>query len=43
MRSALTKAGIKDPLIQYQKDLLTRAETLRVDSATGTGNTWYPS
>jgi SecD/SecF fusion protein len=39
VRSALTKAGIKDPLIQYQKDLLTRAETLRVDSATDTGNT----
>jgi SecD/SecF fusion protein len=30
---------IKDPLIQYQKDLLTRTETLRVDSATDTGNT----
>jgi SecD/SecF fusion protein len=39
VRSALTKAGIKDPLIQYQKDLLTRTETLRVDSATDTGNT----
>jgi SecD/SecF fusion protein len=39
VRSALTKAGIKDPLIQYQKDLLTRIETLRVDSATDTGNT----
>ncbi|MEI8043781.1 MAG: protein translocase subunit SecD [Verrucomicrobiota bacterium] len=38
VRSALTKAGIKDPLIQYQKDLATRKETLRVDSATGTGN-----
>ena len=37
VRSALTKAGIKDPLIQYQKDLSTRKETLRVDSATGTG------
>jgi SecD/SecF fusion protein len=39
VRAALTKAGIKDPLIQYQKDLLTRSETLRVDSATDTGNT----
>jgi SecD/SecF fusion protein len=39
VRSALTTAGIKDPLIQYQKDLLTRTETLRVDSATDTGNT----
>jgi SecD/SecF fusion protein len=38
VRAALTKAGIKDPLIQYQKDLLTRSETLRVDSATDTGN-----
>ena len=37
VRSALTKAGIKDPLIQYQKDLSTRKEMLRVDSATGTG------
>jgi SecD/SecF fusion protein len=39
VRAALTKAGIKDPLIQYQKDLVTRTETLRVDSATDTGNT----
>ena len=38
VRSALTKAGIKDPLIQYQLDLSSRRETLRVDSATGTGN-----
>jgi SecD/SecF fusion protein len=37
VRSALTKAGIKDPLIQYQKDLGSGRETLRVDSATGTG------
>jgi SecD/SecF fusion protein len=37
VRSALTKAGIKDPLIQYQKDVMSRTETLRVDSATGTG------
>jgi SecD/SecF fusion protein len=39
VRSALTKAGIKDPLIQYQTDVITRAVTLRVDSATDTGNT----
>ena len=38
VRSALAKAGIKDPLIQYQLDLSSRRETLRVDSATGTGN-----
>jgi SecD/SecF fusion protein len=38
IRAALTKAGIKDPLIQYQLDLGSRRETLRVDSATGTGS-----
>src|ERR1035437_8864185 len=38
VRSALTKAEIKDPLIQYQRDLSSRRETLRVDSATGTGS-----
>ena len=38
LRSALTKADIKDPLIQYQKDLVSGHETLRVDSATGTGD-----
>jgi SecD/SecF fusion protein len=38
VRSALTKAGVKDPLIQFQKDISTRKETLRVDSATGTGD-----
>jgi SecD/SecF fusion protein len=38
VRSALAKAGIKDPLIQFQMDLSTRTETLRVDSATDTGN-----
>jgi SecD/SecF fusion protein len=38
VRSALAKAGIKDPLIQFQMDLATRTETLRVDSATDTGN-----
>ena len=39
VRAALAKANIKDPLIQYQLDLFTRHETLRVDSATGTGST----
>jgi SecD/SecF fusion protein len=38
VRSALTKAEIKDPLIQYQKDLGSGRESLRVDSATGTGS-----
>jgi SecD/SecF fusion protein len=38
VRSALTKADIKDPLIQYQKDLGSGRETLRVASATGTGD-----
>ena len=38
VRSALAQAGIKDPLIQFQMDLSTRTETLRVDSATDTGN-----
>ena len=38
VRSALTKAGIKDPRIQFQRDLTTGRETLRVDSATGTGD-----
>jgi SecD/SecF fusion protein len=38
VRSALTKAGIKDPLIQFQKDLGSGRVTLRVDSATGTGD-----
>jgi len=39
LRSALTGAGIKDPLIQYQRDLSTGRETLRVDSLPGTGDT----
>src|ERR1035441_5898277 len=38
VRSGLAKADVKDPLIQYQKDLSTGKETLRVDSATGTGD-----
>jgi SecD/SecF fusion protein len=38
IRSALAAAGVKDPLIQYQKDLGSNKETLRIDSATDTGN-----
>jgi SecD/SecF fusion protein len=38
LRSTLTGAGIKDPLIQYQKDPTTRRENLRVDSLPGTGD-----
>jgi SecD/SecF fusion protein len=38
VRSALEKAGIKDPRIQFQRDVTTRGETLRVDSATGTAD-----
>lgn len=32
VRTALTDAGVKDPLIQYQKDLNSGRELLRVDS-----------
>ncbi len=35
LRAGLAKAGIKDPRIQYQRDLGGGPETLRVDSATG--------
>jgi SecD/SecF fusion protein len=38
LRSTLTTAGIKDPLIQYQRDLSSGRETLRVDSLPGTGD-----
>ncbi|MCX6929380.1 MAG: protein translocase subunit SecD, partial [Verrucomicrobia bacterium] len=38
VRAALTSAGIKDPLIQFQKDLGSGRVTLRVDSPTGTGD-----
>ncbi|MEY2428794.1 MAG: SecD/SecF fusion protein [Verrucomicrobiota bacterium] len=38
IRSALEKAGIKDPHIQYQKDLSSGRETLRVDSLSTTGD-----
>jgi SecD/SecF fusion protein len=37
VRAALTAAGVKDPLIQYQKDLVYGTEALRVDSLPGTG------
>ena len=36
IRSALASAGVKDPLIQYQKDVITQREMLRVDSLPGT-------
>ncbi len=39
IRSALESAGVKDPLIQYQKDLTTGAQLLRIDSLPGTGDT----
>ena len=38
LRSALAQAGVKDPLIQYQKDLVYGTESLRVDSLPGTGD-----
>jgi SecD/SecF fusion protein len=37
LREALTKAGISDPVIQYQKELSTGKEMLRVTSAYNTG------
>src|SRR4029077_9898108 len=37
LRKTLEEAGIKDPLIQYQRDLVTGKEVLRVDSLPGTG------
>jgi len=37
IRSALASAGVKDALIQYQKDLTTGRELLRVDSSSGDG------
>jgi SecD/SecF fusion protein len=39
LRSTLSGAGIKDPLIQYQRDLGTGKEVLRVDSLPETGDT----
>ena len=38
VRSVLTKAGVKDPRIQFQRDVTNKRDTLRVDSATGTGD-----
>ena len=38
LRSALEAAGIKDPRIQYQKNLLTGAQTLRLDTLSDTNN-----
>jgi len=38
IRSALASANLKDPLIQYQTDLSTGRETLRVDSTGGTAD-----
>jgi SecD/SecF fusion protein len=38
IRSVLEKAGVKDPHIQYQKDISSRRETLRVDSLPNTGD-----
>jgi SecD/SecF fusion protein len=37
VRTALEKANVKDPRIQYQKDTGSGTETLRVDSLPGTG------
>src|SRR5262249_77461 len=38
LRSGLTAVGIKDAHIQYQKDISTGKESLRVDSLAGTGD-----
>ncbi len=38
LREALTRAGLKDPLIQYQREIGNPRETLRVDSAVGTSD-----
>ncbi len=38
VREALTRAGMVDPMIQYQKDIGTGKELLRVTSAFGTGD-----
>jgi len=38
IRSALARAGIKDPRIQYQRDLGGGPETLRIDSAMNTAS-----
>jgi SecD/SecF fusion protein len=38
LRETLTRAGLKDPLIQYQREIGSPRETLRVDSAIGTAD-----
>ncbi len=37
IRAALASAGINDAMIQYQRDLASARDTLRVDSSHGTG------
>jgi SecD/SecF fusion protein len=37
VRDAITKAGVSDPVVQYQKELSTGKELLRVTSAYNTG------
>src|SRR5262249_22296011 len=37
VRTALVNAGVKDPVIQYEKDPSSKRESLRVVSETGTG------
>jgi SecD/SecF fusion protein len=39
LREAITKLGIPDPQIQFQKDIARNAETLRITSPYGTGAT----
>ena len=38
LREALAKVDVKDPLIQYQKEITGAKETLRVTAATGSGD-----
>lgn len=37
LREAITKMGVQDPQIQFQKDIARTAETLRITSPYGTG------
>ena len=39
LREAIAKMGIQDPQIQFQKDVARNAETLRITSPYGTGET----
>jgi SecD/SecF fusion protein len=39
LREAITKLGIQDPQIQFQKDVVHNGETLRITSPYGTGET----